>query len=122
MKISWPTSTPVALAYVDQLVRGNAIQPERVRAVKSALDHADSVRTSGDKASAAAGEQLEALAKQFESDSGAAQGRGDFRRVHRMGLIACMYRAAEWRHKAVELAGHDLLQCLDRASGLIPDR
>jgi hypothetical protein len=23
---------------------------------------------------------------------------GDFRRVHRMGLIACSYRAAEWRH------------------------
>ncbi|HET8823391.1 MAG TPA: hypothetical protein VFM57_17765, partial [Thermoleophilaceae bacterium] len=22
---------------------------------------------------------------------------GDFRRVHRMGLIACQYRAAEWR-------------------------
>ena len=22
---------------------------------------------------------------------------GDFRRVHRMGLIACLYRAAEWR-------------------------
>jgi hypothetical protein len=27
---------------------------------------------------------------------------GDFRRVHRMGLIACHYRAAEWRHKEVE--------------------
>jgi hypothetical protein len=23
---------------------------------------------------------------------------GDFRRVHRSGLIACQYRAAEWRH------------------------
>jgi hypothetical protein len=42
---------------------------------------------------------------------------GDFRRVHRMGLIACMYRAAEWRHKAVELAAHDLLQRLDERSG-----
>ena len=38
---------------------------------------------------------------------------GDFRRVHRTGLIACQYRAAEWRHKAVELAAHDLLQHLD---------
>ena len=35
---------------------------------------------------------------------------GDFRRVHRSGLIACVYRASEWRHKAVELAAHDLLQ------------
>ena len=39
---------------------------------------------------------------------------GDFRRVHRMGLIACVYRAAEWRHKEIELAAHDLLQRLDR--------
>ena len=38
---------------------------------------------------------------------------GDFRRVHRSGLIACQYRAAEWRHKAVELAAHELLQHLD---------
>jgi hypothetical protein len=44
---------------------------------------------------------------------------GDFRRVHRTGLIACEYRAAEWRHKAVELTAHDLLQRLDRLSGLV---
>ncbi len=41
---------------------------------------------------------------------------GDFRRLHRSGLIACHYRAAEWRHKAVELAAHDLLQHLDATS------
>ena len=38
---------------------------------------------------------------------------GDFRRVHRMGIIACHYRAAEWRHKEIELAAHELLQYLD---------
>ena len=43
---------------------------------------------------------------------------GDFRRVHRSGLIACVYRAAEWRHKAVELAAHDLLQRLDARAGI----
>lgn len=42
---------------------------------------------------------------------------GDFRRIHRMGLIACLYRAAEWRHKEVELAAHALLQHLDERSG-----
>ena len=42
---------------------------------------------------------------------------GDLRRVHRSGLIACVYRASEWRHKAVELAAHDLLQHLDATSG-----
>ncbi len=38
---------------------------------------------------------------------------GDFRRLHRSGLIACVYRAAEWRHKEIELAAHELLQYLD---------
>jgi hypothetical protein len=42
---------------------------------------------------------------------------GDLRRVHRSGLIACVYRASEWRHKDVELAAHELLQHLDRVSG-----
>jgi hypothetical protein len=42
---------------------------------------------------------------------------GDLRRVHRTGLIACQYRAAEWRHKSVELDAHDLLQHLDEVSG-----
>lgn len=43
---------------------------------------------------------------------------GDLRRVHRSGLIACDYRAAEWRHKAVELAAHELLQILDHRAGI----
>jgi hypothetical protein len=38
---------------------------------------------------------------------------GDLRRVHRSGLIACVYRAAEWRHKDVERAAYNLLQYLD---------
>jgi len=42
---------------------------------------------------------------------------GDLRRVHRMGIIACHYRAAEWGHKQIELAAHDLLQYLDDARG-----
>jgi hypothetical protein len=41
---------------------------------------------------------------------------GDLRRLHRSGLIACHYRAAEWRHKEIELAAHDLLQLLDRTT------
>jgi hypothetical protein len=41
---------------------------------------------------------------------------GDFRRIHRTALIACVYRAAEWRHKAIELAAHELLQHLDSTS------
>jgi hypothetical protein len=53
---------------------------------------------------------------------------GDFRRVHRTGLIARQYRAAEWRHKEVELAAHDLLQhrnskaSRSSGSGILPIR
>jgi hypothetical protein len=41
---------------------------------------------------------------------------GDFRRLHRSGLIACLYRAAEWRHTEVMGAAYRLLQELDSAS------
>jgi hypothetical protein len=41
---------------------------------------------------------------------------GDFRRIHRSGIIACHYRAAEWRHKQIELAAHDLLQLIDEVA------
>lgn len=39
---------------------------------------------------------------------------GDFRRIHRTGIIACHFRAAEWRHKEIELAAHELLQDIDK--------
>lgn len=40
---------------------------------------------------------------------------GDFRRLHRMGVISAIYRAAEWYHKEIELAAHEILQYLDRS-------
>ena len=46
---------------------------------------------------------------------------GDFRRLHRSGLIACVFRASQWRHKKVELAAHDLLQELDAKAGIGAD-
>jgi hypothetical protein len=42
---------------------------------------------------------------------------GDFKKIHRSGIIASHYRAAEWRHKEVELAAHRLLQYLDKKLG-----
>ena len=44
---------------------------------------------------------------------------GDFRRIHRSGIIACHFRAAEWRHKEIELAAHELLQLIDRVSSRV---
>lgn len=48
--------------------------------------------------------------------AGSVCGYGDFRRIHRMGLIACSYRAAESRHKEIELTADELLQYLDTKS------
>ena len=42
---------------------------------------------------------------------------GDFCRIHRTGLIACVYRASEWRHTDVMRAAFDLLLELDEATG-----
>jgi hypothetical protein len=39
---------------------------------------------------------------------------GDFKRIHRSGIIACHFRAAEYHHKEIELAAHRLLQYLDK--------
>ena len=42
---------------------------------------------------------------------------GDYRRLHRMGLVACLYRAAEWRHRSILAAAYDLLAYLDDKTG-----
>jgi hypothetical protein len=73
-KIVWPASAPVALAYVDQLARAKRMQPDRARAVKTAFERADGVRTGDQKAATAAAEQLDTLAKQFDTDAGSASG------------------------------------------------
>jgi hypothetical protein len=73
-KVSWPASAPVALAYIDQLTRTRSIQPDRARAVKSAFEHADSVRSGDQKSAGAAADQLDALARQFDGDAGSASG------------------------------------------------
>ncbi|REF31271.1 hypothetical protein [Calidifontibacter indicus] len=40
-------------------------------------------------------------------------GFGDFDKVHRSGLLACQYRAAEWKHREIEDAATKLLRYLD---------
>jgi hypothetical protein len=74
-KITWPASSVVARAYIDQLTRSKGIQPQRARDVKSALDKADSLRTGQEKSGAATLDQLDALAAQVEKDAAAASGR-----------------------------------------------
>jgi hypothetical protein len=73
-KVTWPASSVVARAYIDQLTRTKGIQPQRARDVKSALDKADSLRTGQEKSAAATLDQLDALAAQIDKDA-AASGR-----------------------------------------------
>jgi hypothetical protein len=73
-RVAWPSSSVVARAYVDQLNRSTGIQAERARAVTTALERADKIRSAKDKDAAAAREQLESLASQLEGDAGAASG------------------------------------------------
>jgi hypothetical protein len=73
--VAWPATTVVARAYLDQLTRTRAIGADRARAVSSALDRADDVRTGGEKGAAAAVQGLESIAAQLQGDAGAATGR-----------------------------------------------
>ncbi len=65
--VEWPASSAVARAYLDQLTRNKAIQPDRAEAVKTAIEQAD-------KRKKEAGAQLETVAGQLESDAGSATG------------------------------------------------
>jgi hypothetical protein len=74
-RVVWPAVSSVARAYMDQLTRTKAIQPDRVRAVNAALDRADKVRTPQDKDAAAVAAQLDGLAAQVDKDAASASGR-----------------------------------------------
>ncbi len=74
-KVVWPASAVVARAYIDQLTRTKAIQPERARAVRAALERADGIHSGQDRNAAAVLDQLDSLTKELEADAGAAGGR-----------------------------------------------
>jgi hypothetical protein len=52
----------------------------------------------------------------LESDWGEVQPSADDENAFLEARYACHYRAAEWHHKDVELAAHELLQLLDSTS------
>jgi hypothetical protein len=79
MKVVWPATSVVARAYLDQLARTKGIQAERARAVRTAMERADDLRSGQDKNAAAVVEQLEAVARQVEGDAASASGRDAMR-------------------------------------------
>ena len=68
-RVVWPAEPVVARAYLDQLNRTKGIQAERAATVTAAVDRAATLKAGKDGAVA---DQLDALAKQVESDAAAA--------------------------------------------------
>jgi hypothetical protein len=77
-RMTWPSSLVVARAYLDQLNRDKAINPEHASALKSAIDNAD--RRNPSKGAL---ENLSTVATELESDRASAQG-------HDVGTIAAL--------------------------------
>jgi len=78
-KITWPATSIVAKAYLDQLGRNNAIAPERARAVRDALAKADDLRTGKERDAAARLDALVAVANQVDADAKSKTGRDAMR-------------------------------------------
>jgi hypothetical protein len=74
-RVQWPPTFVVARAYLDQLMRNNAIQPARATAVKAAIDRADKLRTGKESGAATVLNQLESLAADLERDANSISGR-----------------------------------------------
>jgi hypothetical protein len=71
-RVTWPASSVVARAYVDQLTRSKGIQPEQAVAVTAALERVDRLPSGRDNGAAAVLDQLDALATQLEGDAASA--------------------------------------------------
>ena len=71
-RLTWPATSVVARAYLDQLARTKGILPARASAVKTALERADKLRNGSDKAVRTVAESLGELSTQLEADAAAA--------------------------------------------------
>jgi len=90
-KIVWPATLAVTMAYVDQLTRSKGIQPQRVKAVRAAMERADGTRAGSSSAKGVV-VQLTTVAAQVENDAAAASGRDAIRL---RALAETMKRRAE---------------------------
>ena len=73
-KVSWPASTVVARAYLDQLRRGTAVSAARADAIASTIQKLDGVRA-GDRTAAPVLAEVATAATALEKEAAALQGR-----------------------------------------------
>ncbi|MGE3474086.1 MAG: LVIVD repeat-containing protein [Vicinamibacterales bacterium] len=71
-RVTWPATTEVAGAYLDQLGRANGITSARAAAIRAALSRADAAGSSKDPAAA---QQLETTAGELAGEAAGASGR-----------------------------------------------
>jgi hypothetical protein len=79
-RITWPASSIVARAYLDQLARTRAVARERLDATRDALGRVDDLRTGRERNAPAVLARLDALAEAFENEAAGAQGQDAARR------------------------------------------
>ena len=73
-KIVWPAASSIARAYLDQLARSKALDAERLRAARAAIDRSDEIRTGKEKNAQTVVGDLDALASQIDKDAAGASG------------------------------------------------
>ena len=71
-RITWPDTTQVARAYLDQLARRNVVTSERAAAAQGTLDRADQLQTGRERNAATMLGEIERLAEQFSRDAAGA--------------------------------------------------
>jgi hypothetical protein len=73
-KVTWPASSAVAKAYLDQLNRTKGISTQRAKTITDVLSKADQLRTGKEGSAAGTLTALDAAAAQVEGDAKAASG------------------------------------------------
>ena len=87
-RVTWPATSVVALAYVDQLTRSRAIPPARADAIRAAIERVDRIRTARQRGAAATLGELNALADRVDDDARGSSGRD----VARLQALAATLR------------------------------
>jgi hypothetical protein len=80
-KITWPSNFVVARAYIDQLSRSGALQPQRISAITAGIEKLEASHSSKDAA------PLKTMASSLEKDAGSAKGPGDADRLRALAEI-----------------------------------
>jgi hypothetical protein len=78
-RVTWPATSTVARAYLDQLGRSNAITADRAKAVRDSLARVDELRTGKERDAASRLDALVAVAGQVEADAKSQSGRDAMR-------------------------------------------